>query len=239
MRWIRVVNWDKFQHYGKRRAPPWIRLYNSLLDNYEWGRLSDSGKAHLIGLYLLASRHDNVIPADPEWIAKRIQARSKVNLDELFALGFLGEAEDASMPLPACPQSASLEESRVEKIRKEERVEESEAPKPPLPPAKREELDFTPARREPTPGEVAEYALSVGYPDIHPEDFLARYRAVGWMAGRTPIADWRPLVVRWRNREERGRKGPHRRAASTLDVGKRLMVELARGEGLLAGKEGE
>lgn len=83
-----VKNFDKFQHY-KDRSPPWIKLYNELLDDYEFGRLQDASKMHLIAIWLLASRSDNVLPYDPEWIARRINATSKVNLDQLVEAGFI------------------------------------------------------------------------------------------------------------------------------------------------------
>jgi DNA-binding NarL/FixJ family response regulator len=31
-----VKNFERFQHY-KDRSPPWIKLYNELLDDYEFG----------------------------------------------------------------------------------------------------------------------------------------------------------------------------------------------------------
>ena len=30
---LRILNWEKFQHYKVRR-PPWIKLHHSLLDDY-------------------------------------------------------------------------------------------------------------------------------------------------------------------------------------------------------------
>ena len=32
---LRIKNWSEFQHY-KDRAPPWVKLHHSLLDNFEW-----------------------------------------------------------------------------------------------------------------------------------------------------------------------------------------------------------
>jgi len=83
-----VKNFEKFQHY-KDRSPPWIKLYNELLENYEFGRLPDAQKGQLIGIWLLASRMDNRIPFDPEWVAQKINATSAVDLDALLASGFI------------------------------------------------------------------------------------------------------------------------------------------------------
>lgn len=108
MKTFSVKNFDKFQHY-KDRAPPWIKLYNELLDDYEFGRLQDASKMHLIAIWLLASRSENKIPYDPEWIARRINATDMVDLDALARAGFivvdqeLHNAEQvASKPLAEC-----------------------------------------------------------------------------------------------------------------------------------------
>ncbi len=79
---LEVRNLTVYQHY-KQRRPPWIKLYASLLDDYDFGRLPDSAKWHLLGIFLLASQHGNVLPADPKWIARMINTRSKVDLSRL------------------------------------------------------------------------------------------------------------------------------------------------------------
>lgn len=88
MRHLEVKNWDRFQYY-KKRSPPWIRLYNDLLDDYAFAQLPDASKWHAVGLWLLASRFDNKIPADPEWIARRIGAGTAVDVENLVSAGFV------------------------------------------------------------------------------------------------------------------------------------------------------
>jgi hypothetical protein len=94
---FRVKNWEEFQHY-KDRSPPWIKLWNGLLDDYEFCELSDTSKAHLMLIWLLASRCDNKLRVDAEWVGKRINAQSPVDLNELLDAGFiiLGENKSAS-----------------------------------------------------------------------------------------------------------------------------------------------
>ncbi len=87
-RFFKVKNYAKFQHY-KDRAPPWIKLYNETLENYEFGSLADATKGQLIGIWLLASRTDNKLPYDPKWIASKINATDPVDLDALYAAGFI------------------------------------------------------------------------------------------------------------------------------------------------------
>jgi hypothetical protein len=88
-----VKNFERFQHY-KDRSPPWIKLYNELLDDYSFGLLPDASKLHLVAIWLLASRSNNRIPHDPGWIAKRISATEKVDLELLRTSGFI-EVQDA------------------------------------------------------------------------------------------------------------------------------------------------
>ena len=113
-----VKNFEKFQHY-KDRSPPWIRLYNALLDDYDFGLLPDASKAHLIAIWLLASRYDNKIPLDPEWVSRRINATEPVNLDLLIKSGFLLTDQPCIKVLAERKQVAMPEESRGEQSRAE------------------------------------------------------------------------------------------------------------------------
>jgi hypothetical protein len=116
-----VRNWEEFQHY-KDRDPAWIKLYNRLLDDYAFGLLPDARKWHLVGIFLLASRHNNRVPRDPAWVARKIGANLPVDLGVLERAGFLVMLEDEFPPAPLLlvppEQSASPE--------KEKRREETE-----------------------------------------------------------------------------------------------------------------
>jgi len=103
-----VTNFERFQHY-KDRSPPWIKLYNELLDNYEFACLQDASKAHLIAIWLLASRSSNRLPYDSEWIERRVSANSKVDLDELLEAGFIELEQLCSSLLAERKQPASPE----------------------------------------------------------------------------------------------------------------------------------
>lgn len=87
---LSVKNFERYQHY-KDRTPPWIKLYNDLLDDYEFSVLPDASKAHLMLIWLLASRSQNQIPYDARWIANKIGATEPVDLDVLLKSGFLIE----------------------------------------------------------------------------------------------------------------------------------------------------
>jgi hypothetical protein len=129
---IQVKNFERFQHY-KDRSPPWIKLYNDLLDDYEFAGLPDASKAHLLAIWLLASRYNNEIPADAVWIARRINATDPINLDLLKAAGFLLEVQVRSKALARRKQSACLEtegETEKEREKEEERKAEVRASAP-------------------------------------------------------------------------------------------------------------
>jgi hypothetical protein len=126
--YVRIVNWDRFQHY-KHRDPPWIKLHNTLLEDPGVAALPDATKAHLFGLWLLASRSENKIPADPAFIGKRINATTKVDLRALMLLGFIELhpdcLQDASNPLALCttPSSDVYTETETETEQRRDRAE--------------------------------------------------------------------------------------------------------------------
>ena len=135
MTYIKVVNFEKYQHYDpKKRRPPWIKLYNSLLDDYEFGCLQDASKMLAIGLWLLASRCNNKIPCDPKWISEQLHLTEKVDLECLVSAGFITISGDASNMLATCKQNATLE------VEVEVEVEEEVEKKPPT----RKRADPTP-----------------------------------------------------------------------------------------------
>lgn len=137
--YIRVKNFDKFQHY-KDRSPPWVKLHATVLEDYDFNRLQDASKAHLMLLWVLASRTDNKIPADSEWIKTRIGAISPVNIAELVDAGFIvldqevQQAEHvASNPLHKQSNCAMPEKEEETEVETEERQKDvgAIAPRPP------------------------------------------------------------------------------------------------------------
>lgn len=114
-----VKNWDSFQHY-KDRNPPWIKLHNHLLDDYEFECLGDSAKGHLLCIWMLASRTKNEMPLDEKWIAKKIGASGKVDLNSLIEAGFLVVEQDASNMLHNEEQGATVSVPSEEKRRDRE-----------------------------------------------------------------------------------------------------------------------
>jgi hypothetical protein len=120
MKYLRIRNFEKFQHY-KNRNPPWIKLYGELWSDFAFFKLDDASKAHLLGLFVLASKTDNKIPFDISWINHEIRATVDVNIDALLASGFLeSDGKPASKKLARRKQNDPLErEGEGEKSREE------------------------------------------------------------------------------------------------------------------------
>lgn len=106
---IAVKNFERFQHYRDRK-PPWIKLYNDLLDDYAFCALPDASKWLAVGLWLLASRQGNRVANDPAWIARMVHSTEPVDLAPLLSAGFVYYLDDASKSLAEVEQSARLEE---------------------------------------------------------------------------------------------------------------------------------
>jgi hypothetical protein len=88
MQYLKIKNWSTFQQY-KDRDPKWIKVYRDLLDDYGFSNLSETQQIHLIKIWLLAAKLGNKIPNDPKWVALRIGAQSKVELNQMVTAGFL------------------------------------------------------------------------------------------------------------------------------------------------------
>ena len=110
---LRVRNFETHQHY-KDRNPPWIKLHSSVLADYSFGCLQDASKAHLMLLWVLASKVSNRIPYDLKWITGQLQASGPVDVEELILHGFIEVFTDDSILLAPSKQDAPLVEERRE-----------------------------------------------------------------------------------------------------------------------------
>lgn len=128
MSYFSVKNYEQFQHY-KDRSPPWIKFYNSVLDDYEFTRLPDTARSHLVAIWLLASRTSNRIPYDAGWVGMAIKASTPVDLAALAKAGFILPEQPCSEPLASCAQEARPErekrESREETEQREKEAHEA------------------------------------------------------------------------------------------------------------------
>jgi len=176
-------------------------LYNEILDDYEFSQLSDSGKYHLLAIFLLASRTSNRIPWDQDWIKARIGAGDDFTLKPLFDLGFiepitkenqtLQEAgHDASGALAERKQDDTVTVPSVEKRREEKRREE-----------KRRRF------KPPSVDQVRSYC-DERKNNIDPDAFVDHYIKTGWMSGKNKIKDWKACVRTWERRDKQDAPEP-------------------------------
>lgn len=122
-KYFSVRDYDKYQHY-KDRTPPWIKLYNHILDDDDFEDLPDTTKYHFLAITLLASRTNNKMKYDPAYIKRKISAKTNVNLDLLKDSEFIKIIGDStsndSKTLAEREQDASTEREKRE--RREEKI---------------------------------------------------------------------------------------------------------------------
>lgn len=91
--YIRVINFEKYQHYNKTKIytnpPPWIKLYTSLLNSYPFCILDDHIRFQGIGILLLASTYNNQIPVNPTLIQEKLRSKQPIDLQALVNADFI------------------------------------------------------------------------------------------------------------------------------------------------------
>jgi hypothetical protein len=111
MAWIIIPNWEKFQHYGDRRSPPWIKLYLALLHDDAFQDLSTADRSALIHLWLLYAMTGRKVREDTAKLTRATGQRfTKGTLERLNRAGFI--ALSASAPLAL---DVDVEKRREEK----------------------------------------------------------------------------------------------------------------------------
>jgi hypothetical protein len=94
-KFFELRNFDSLQHRvtdsrtGEQKSLPWIKLYHSLLDDADFEQLPDEAKFHYIGLLLLARKIGNKLPYNAEYLARKIAANSRINLELLLQRKFI------------------------------------------------------------------------------------------------------------------------------------------------------
>lgn len=96
MEYLRVRNFEKFQHYSKRR-PPWVKLYRDIWVAPEFHARSCEDKLYIIGMFTVASETGNLIPRDGTWLQRRLLLPHRPDFTSLIESGFI----------EACPHDAS------------------------------------------------------------------------------------------------------------------------------------
>jgi len=189
--YLKIINWDEFQHY-KDRDPKWIKVYRNITDNYEFSQLPDFAKGHLLGLWLLAAKLDNKIPADVKWIGTRINSTVKIDLELLERSGFIAPyqmIQNDTEDVEYSSDDASLEREREEEKRREEK-KRGRFVKPSL-------------------SDISSYCLEIGFKQDG-QVFLDYYEANGWLVGKNKMKDWKATVRNWQHRSNEPAEAPKR-----------------------------
>lgn len=76
MDYIKIKNFDKYQHYHTKSITAWIKLYFSIMDDYEFEKLAPNQRWYFIGLLLLAGKMENNIPLDTKYLQKKLGGKS-------------------------------------------------------------------------------------------------------------------------------------------------------------------
>ncbi len=114
MDYIEICEWNKFQHY-KKRNPPWIKLYASILDDDDFDCLQDDSKLLFFCLLPFASRRNNKMLIDFPWLQKKLPINKKITqktLQPLVNAGFIACYQDDSNVIAPCKQDAMPEKRR-------------------------------------------------------------------------------------------------------------------------------
>lgn len=133
MKYLRVHNWEKFQHYKDRR-PIWIKYHVELLDDYEVTNLDYVTQLLYDRLLLLAARTDNNVPNDHAYVSRMVSIEEPLvaeGISKLLEQGFLvlsDRKRAASKEIARRSGVAITEKRRVETDTEKRRT-------PPNPPA--------------------------------------------------------------------------------------------------------
>jgi hypothetical protein len=114
-----IKNWSSFQQYKDDRPMHWIKLHNSLLEDYSFNQLPEITQLHLLKLWMLASKNGGKLEGDNQWFSKLLNTK-KVDIDLLVQSGFLVRTD----PYEIVPREEKRreEESREDKTREENNI---------------------------------------------------------------------------------------------------------------------
>lgn len=194
--YLSIPNWGDLQHY-KDRTPPWIKLHNELLEDYEFECLPDASKAHLLCIWLLASRTENKIKADPRWIQRKIGANSDIDIDGLVKSGFL----QLNQEVTDCKQDASkmpqvMEQSAIPEREGEQRESRAEGEHKPAKKSGRSVFVI------PSPEELVAYFESKESTSVEAQKFFNFYDSKGWKVGKNKMEKWKSAASGWITRNK-------------------------------------
>jgi hypothetical protein len=114
MRYLRVRNFEKYQHY-KDRQPPWIKLYRDLWKDDMFEALTETERYFLISLFIVASQHDNRIPDNQVWLKEELKTTRRVPIQRLVDTKWFEEIPVVRNVVAACNIASSPPSKNADK----------------------------------------------------------------------------------------------------------------------------
>lgn len=116
---FKIKNWKEHQpSLRPDRNVIWIKVYRRILEDYDWGNLSDSNKATLIELWLLASENEGSLPSVDEIAFRLRKDKSFINkqLEQLstWVLPIGNKSATRSRQNVSTEVEVDIDKSRVE-----------------------------------------------------------------------------------------------------------------------------
>ena len=135
MKFLRIREWAKYQHYHDRN-PPWIKLHRDLLNSFTWVTLDDDSRLLAIVCMVLAAETGNRIPLDRDFIQRRAHFKKRPDTRPLIDVGFAELIEESDSVADASANLAGAstvtQDARPERETETEKRERKR--KIPLPP---------------------------------------------------------------------------------------------------------
>lgn len=125
MKYFRVKNLEKYQHY-KDRNPAWIKLQTSLLNDVEFCLLTDIQQLTFIKLILLSSQNRNRLVFDSRSLRHRLGITSRIDLRVFVNSDMIEIIEDT--PENASTPLAPRREENINNIKNKKTTPNSKKP---------------------------------------------------------------------------------------------------------------
>jgi hypothetical protein len=122
---LQIVRWDELQPKHAGRKFPWIRSYDSRLDEPAYRKLTKGQRADLLDLELLANRTGNWIPDDVEYFRFTLRTEDLPDVQVLVDAGFV--CRRVAGRKAALRQRATATEERRGEVGPEEKKRGEEA----------------------------------------------------------------------------------------------------------------
>jgi hypothetical protein len=123
MEYLKVKNWEEYQHY-RDRYPPWIKLHAKLLNDFDFMSLAPASKCLLMLLWILASENEGKIKNDLTEIKFRLRDNKikQADINLLIDKGFLNRCKQTLADASNVLASACLETETETETEKKRRV---------------------------------------------------------------------------------------------------------------------